>query len=80
MKKCVWLIWQIQIEKIEHSMVQFQELRVIAGSEEKAKLYKSIFDREVKERDLKGEFIIEKREINHMLGWQDLKRFVCRRD
>lgn len=80
LKRHVWLIWQVQVEKIDHLMIQLQELRVIASSEKKANIYKSIFKREVKEGDLKGEFVIEKREINHMLGWQDLNRFICRRD
>ena len=77
-RKYIWLVWQIGLERIGNSLVQLQDLRVIASSEEKADLCKSIFEKEVKDRDLKkSEFIIEEREINHMLGWQDLHRNIC---
>lgn len=79
-RKLVWLVWQINIERIDTSLVQFQELRVIASSEDKAKIYKTIFEREVKEMNLKkSEFVIEGVEIDHMCGWQDLSKYISRK-
>ena len=76
-KKPIWLVWEIQIVKIENFKVQLQNLRVIADTEENGNLYKLIFEKELEDRNLdKSIFIVEKREINHMLGWEDLRKYV----
>jgi hypothetical protein len=79
-KKRVWLVWEIQIVVIETAKVQLQSLRVIADTKDKAAIYKAIFEREKKWKFNKDElwFSVEEREINHMLGIEDLNGYVSR--
>ena len=79
-KKKVWLVWEFQIVIIETAKVQLQSLRVIADTEEKGVIYKAIFEREKQWKFSKDElwFNVEEREINHMLGIEDLSGYVSR--
>lgn len=76
-RKSVWLVWEIQIVDIGKDKVQFQNLRVIAGSSERSECYKKAFENE---NHLKKEtwFKIEEREINHAFGYSDMNRFVSK--
>lgn len=79
-KKLVWLIWEMQMINIEDIKFQLQNLRVIASSEKNANIYKKMFERG---RDNRSKcsvkdtsFVIEEREVDHALGFQDLSRGV----
>jgi hypothetical protein len=39
-RKYIWLVWQIDMCRVETALVQFQELRVIASSEKRANMFK----------------------------------------
>ena len=79
-KKKVWLVWEFQIVTIETAKIQLQNLKVIAGSKEKASIYKTIFKRDKIWKFPKEElwFEIEEREIDHAFGIEDLNRYVSR--
>jgi len=80
--RTIWLVWEIQILNVGKDKVQLQELRVIASSKKNAELYKKAFEEDRHVYPLDDEentwFIIESRELNHALGWQDLNRYISR--
>ena len=82
-KIIVWLVWEFQIVDVGNDKVQLHHLRVIASSRENAVLYKKIFTRSRNNRSSCATkdtwFEIEERELDHALGFKDLKGFVSKR-